>query len=118
MVHLACRIPRLRKRAGRCYELALRGVLRAAELEEEWTLVHGTCRGIAGSTIGHAWLERGAMVYDPVCDQQFTFEDYATTYGALSIVRYSSPEAAMALLTAGHYGPWDPLACIDGTRWW
>jgi len=117
MVHPACRIPRLRKRAGRCYELALRGVLRGAREGEEWTLVHGTCRGIAGSTVGHTWLERGGVVYDPVRDQQFTAEEYATTYGAASVVRYSSREAATAGGMAGNYGPWEPLARIDGLVW-
>lgn len=48
-----CRIPRLRKREGRCYELGLRGCLQAPE----WKLVHGTCNGHNGTRIGHAWLE-------------------------------------------------------------
>jgi hypothetical protein len=56
------RVPRLRKREGRCYELALRGCLKASE----WELVHGECIDKFGNRIGHAWLEFDGESYCPV----------------------------------------------------
>ncbi len=60
---------RVRRRQGRCYELAFKGLLAAPE----WTLVHGTVSNRSAAAdqsnaerIEHAWLERDGQVYCPV----------------------------------------------------
>ena len=54
---------RVRKRQGRCYELASRVVLR--ERGSGWTLIHGHLHAKVPSVpYSHAWLERDGEVYD------------------------------------------------------
>lgn len=102
-----CRIKRIRKREGRCYELAMRGCLQAPE----WELVHGECNSRAGSgKIGHAWLEFDGEAYCPVLDTAMPTGEFLRTLGARSHARYPSEEAAVLLLRSGHYGPWDELS--------
>lgn len=65
---------RARSRAGRCYDLAFKMMMRP-DLADGWTLIHGSVRvGVPeGKYVllargGHAWLERGCLIYDPVLD--------------------------------------------------
>lgn len=90
------RLPRIRKRAHRCYELAGRGQQR----DPSWTLVHGTLE----SCIGHAWLEKEGTVYD----RFMPIAQYIEEYAALAERRYSAKEAAEAMLSAKRatWGPW------------
>ncbi len=101
-----CRIKRVRKRDGRCYELAMRGCLQAPE----WELVHGECNGHLGARkIGHAWLEFDGEAYCPVLDQTMPIGDFLRILGAQASARYSSEEAICLMLRSGHYGPWNDL---------
>jgi hypothetical protein len=73
----------------------------------EWVLVHGVANGPPGTgTIGHAWLEHGAVVYDPVLDRSFPVIEYQHQFGAMGHARYTAEEAAYLLVQHGHYGPW------------
>jgi hypothetical protein len=101
--HPACRIPRLRKRHGRCYELAFRGACRA----QEWLIVHGECVGPLGcGRMGHAWLQSGESVYDPVLDRTYNLEDYRTQFAAVEHARYTFLAASRQASSSGHVGPW------------
>jgi hypothetical protein len=74
----------------------------------DWILVHGavaipnTFLGV----IGHAWLERDDIVYDPVWDIVMTQAEYRTFRRAQCIHRYTLKEAGAMILEHGIYGPW------------
>ena len=97
-----CRIPRLRKREGRCYELALRGCLQAPE----WELVHGECNGHNGTRIGHAWLELDGEAYCPVLDLCIPIPIFEKRLQAIAHVRYTADEVLFMKLRHRHMGPW------------
>ncbi len=98
-----CRIPHLRKRQGRCYELALRGCLQAPE----WELVHGECHGYNGTHIGHAWLEFDGEAYCPVLDECLPIPVFVSRLGASVHARYTADEVLFMKLRHRHMGPWD-----------
>ena len=100
-----CRTKRIRKRAGRCYELAMRGCMQAPE----WELVHGECDVRSGGQIGHAWLEFDGEAYCPVLDDTMPVSVFLRVQGARTHARYSSEDAAILMLRSGHYGPWSDL---------
>jgi hypothetical protein len=94
-------LSRVRVREGRCYELAFRALLDV----DRWSLVHASVLGAAG-TIGHAWLVRDGVVYDPVLDAEMPEVDYARRFRVAGPRIYSVVEAARMVLETGHYGPW------------
>ncbi len=102
----ALHVPRVRarKRVTRCYELAGRGLLSAGG-NSPWDLVHGTIQGKEG-LLGHAWLERDGIVYDPVADFLFAARDYRRIRRARTIRRYSAIEAIKTMAESKLYGPW------------
>ncbi|HTU54978.1 MAG TPA: hypothetical protein VMF62_13505 [Acetobacteraceae bacterium] len=96
---------RARKRAGRCYELALRALLDLSP-ETRWRLVHGA--GAEPEAIaGHAWLTDGRHVYDPVEDWRGPVAEYARRAAAATIREYSRAEAAKWAVRTRHPGPWE-----------
>lgn len=97
------RLPGIRKRTRRCYELSARGQMRAPD----WTLVHGACRHDLGFEFGHAWLERDGQVYDAVRDEFMPLAEYLERAGARRIVSYTNIEAVQQMLAQNVYGPWD-----------
>lgn len=100
---LTCRLSRLRKRAGRCYELAYRGCCQA----NEWTVVHGETIGPLGvGRMGHAWLENNGWVYDPVLDRTMPFDEYVWRVEAVVLKRFTAWEMYNQAAKCGHYGPW------------
>lgn len=99
---------RFRNRAGRCYELAWRYLIEDAAAAD-WTLVHGSINGAYG-IIGHAWLERGSVTFDPVLNQMFATTEYERRAQAIS--RYSQKEAATLSLQHGHFGPWHDVPLL------
>lgn len=98
-------VPRItaRKRIGRCYELAGIGLLR--HKPRQWTLVHGTVKA-GQQTLGHAWFERGELVYDPVKDFVFIRPHFYRTLRAKAVKRYSVRSAAKHMLVKKSFGPW------------
>lgn len=97
------RIPRLRNREGRCYELGLRGCLQAPE----WELVHGECNGRNGTRIGHAWLEFDGEAYCPVLDECLPIAVFKLRLGAVVHARYAADEALFMKMRHRHMGPWN-----------
>lgn len=99
----SCRVPRLKKREGRCYELAFWGAARAPE----WVIVHGECVGPYGlGRMGHAWLEHAGVVYDPVLDKLFDASEYEARVEAIAHARYTYLQACEYAAEARHLGPW------------
>ena len=94
-------LKRIRKRQGRCYELAYRAMLYETGAEK-FTLVHGTIR----DWIGHAWIELGdGRVYDPVLNTYFLAVEYIAAMRAVAERRYNHIEA-MRMAKHGNSGPW------------
>ena len=109
-------------RLGRCFELSGKFIIEYPD----WKLVHGVItdhRYGTGSSLVHAWVENGGMVYDPVLDESFirfiyyevygiidyTYHDYEKSKGIPETPRvvYDSKDAFKLMLTNKNYGPWD-----------
>lgn len=105
-------LPRVnaRKRAGRCYELCVRGLLNSpTSVAESWLLVHGTVRWNGpGGRMGHAWLVTfdGETVYDAVRDETRPAAEYQALFAANEERRYALKEVAGEVIGSGHWGPW------------
>ena len=104
------RLPRIRKRHGRCFELAALG----QQQDPTWTLVHGRIHG----WIGHAWLVRADEVYDTVLDKFMSVEQYTAQERAVPERTYSLKEAARMICDSGYWGPWHKTqASVNGMVW-
>jgi hypothetical protein len=102
LIDIDCRLPRIRKRDGRCYELSYAGQLQAPS----WILVHGYVAHAHGVECGHAWLERDGLVYDAVLDELMPASVYKADVCATELKRYTFVKAASEMLRTGHSGPW------------
>ena len=106
-------LARIRKRLGRCYELAFKVIFQEADAER-FTLVHGRVRPgfvhehqVSGERIGHAWIETAIdKVFDPVSGEHTSFDQYQRLTRATVDRRYSRAEALRLVACTGHYGPW------------
>src|ERR1035437_3222303 len=101
-------ISRLRKRHGRCYELALRVMLHEPGAER-FTLIHGRISQIKNDDylINHAWINlNDGRIYDPVLDKYIPAVEYLATRCAVIERQYTHEEAMSISVKAGHYGPW------------
>jgi hypothetical protein len=107
-------LERVRKREGRCYELAWR-VMCDEPGADHFTLVHG-CAG--PNLIGHAWIDlNDGHVYDPVRNEYVLAADYAAFMGgAVTDHRYTRLEAMTVSAAAGHYGPWHATVFLSIER--
>lgn len=101
-----------RRRHGRCYELAWKGVMAADDVQ----LVHGELR-YNNLSIGHAWLIGNDFVYDPVLDEFFDPGEYHLGATAVALHMYTQLEAASLACQEGHYGPWDNSGYSDHCLW-
>lgn len=105
------RPPRLnvRRRMGRCFELAGRG---QQAVDPTWSLVHGYIAVFPDKPrrnclmMAHAWLQKGHTVYDPVVDSVFSSKEYTDRFGAKPQRRYSAALAARFIHAFKHWGPW------------
>lgn len=99
---------RVRKRSGRCYELASRVVRDNAD-DMGLLLVHGRGRhSVDLPFIGHAWIRWRAVVYDPVADVYMSEVQYMGDHDVQVTDVYTRAEACKLLLATGHHGPWTP----------
>lgn len=96
--------PRVRKAERRCYELAWRTLFNLPD-PTGWVLVHGEGTGRSGR-IGHAWLEHGDTFFDPVAGGGMALERCERMHRIVAHARYSLKQAAEAVISTGHYGPW------------
>lgn len=87
---------RARKRAGRCYELAYHFVVENPDAH----LVHGEIQGH-----GHAWVVYHGWVWDPSDNRLTAPTEWRWRAHARPIVTLTQREAAEALCSEGHYGP-------------
>lgn len=110
VIGLKCRIPRLRKRLGRCYELSYEGLCR----DPDWTLVHGALKGAPelGGWVSHAWLlkESDQMIFDPAQDRLFAKYEYQLRHKPKVYAEYNLFEAMCFVAHFKHSGPWHDLA--------
>jgi hypothetical protein len=119
---------RIRKREGRCYELAARAILFDPEaVRLSLVLVHGEINGPPEQTnpghasftrIGHAWIEASdGRTYDPVRDEWMDTPEYVDRAHAVAQKRYTRAEAFHQVATTDSYGPWPSPAAppaLDG----
>lgn len=96
------------KARGNCYEVAFMTLLQMSKTRDA-VLVHGIPMGqgkIAGVRYGHAWVETGLLVIDPVHGEIPKGEYYAI--GRIKhAVRYTLAEAMELAEKIKTYGPWD-----------
>jgi hypothetical protein len=117
----------LRKRQGRCYELAGRAMLDEGE-SDAWMLVHGRLSlavvlGKAGTLTGrvcarqkqlmeqgwydHAWIELDdGRIYDPVLNSYMPTDQYVAKWRAVVDHRYSYKEFIDLVNVSHNSGPW------------
>jgi hypothetical protein len=103
-------LKRVRKRAGRCYELAGRVMLYEPGADG-FTLVHGhLCPQVKVDphrAYAHAWIELpNGTIYDPVLDQYIPVAVYAASWGAVAEARYTQKKAVTLMTGRGDFGPW------------
>ena len=92
---------------GNCYQGAFDYVMS----HDGWTLVHGiavvTAGPNKGKKFGHAWCERGEIVYDAASDMEVP----KIIYYAIGQVGYTHPytkeQAREEVLQSMTYGYWD-----------
>jgi hypothetical protein len=110
-------LKRVRKRKGRCFELALKAMM-DEPAEADLRLVHGTVRMVTGERMTHAWLLLpDGRIYDVVLDRYFESERAFVDFGEAIVDRiYTVLEAAKAVIDSGHSGPWPtpPATTEDG----
>jgi hypothetical protein len=79
----------------------------------DWELVNGVLNDTRGR-FGHAWLQNGETVYDPLTRQ---YADRATYYllnGVEHAVRYTFPVAFKLMEKYRRYGGWDEAVAAAG----
>ena len=98
---------RIRKRQGRCYELAARVMLNE-DGSETFTLVHGVVSsGFAWRRVGHAWIELpDGKVYEPVLNEYMTKAGFDSRAKPSECQRYAYMQAMKLLGHTGTFGPW------------
>jgi hypothetical protein len=104
-------LSRIRKRNGRCYELALKAMLDEPGADR-FMLAHGRVSMIPNSTrhdcfMDHAWiiLDDG-RIYDPVLNAYMQRSQFESRYRAELKRSYSKLEAASLCRENKHCGPW------------
>jgi len=127
-------LARIRKRQGRCYELAAIAMLRESD-SDRWKLVHGRLSlGIMLSGVDHpadvfdltwerarpeqrtnllygwldhAWVELDdGRVYDSTLNDYWRADHYLARWGAVVDHRYTRAEMIRLYNVARHTGPW------------
>lgn len=85
-------------RRHQCFPLAVQCVLQ----DPSWTLIHG----VIYAHVAHAWLRKGAWIYDPVEDVTMTVVEYEGGYHVTEERAYTAQEANAMTLRTGLWGPW------------
>jgi hypothetical protein len=97
---------RVRKRPGRCYELAFRVVFENPD-DMDLLLVHGRARFLDFELpFDHAWVVQGDKVYDPVMDIWMPEVVHDRDWAAVPEAVYSKVQAARLLSMTKRYDPW------------
>lgn len=87
--------------------------------EGEVVLVHGTLTNPQDKSqvIGHAWIEAGDKVYDPVMDVIWPKDAYYRFYKAVPERTYSRIQAVRFMRRTKHFGPWHRTAgAVDRSK--
>jgi hypothetical protein len=94
---------RLRKRQGRCYELAWR-VMAYSDIAARLTLVHSVVENADSGRFGHACIET-----DWGGERAFMIRCSTTIFSSapgFAECRYGAARAMELSVAQGHYGPW------------
>ena len=91
------------ERAGRCYQLAWRYLVK----HDEGEMVHGSVLS-AGRRINHAWIDLpSGFTYEPVSETYADTDGFYKTYSAEVHQRYTPTQAAILAAKTNTFGPWD-----------
>lgn len=100
----------VRKRLGRCYELAAKALCFDRAFSDGAVLVHGMVTSpfpdTPLQTIDHAWVEDGDRLWDPTLNRFYARADYYSRFDAVAVDRYTLVEAAKQTAKHGHWGYW------------
>ena len=92
---------------GNCYQNAFNYV----DANKGWTLVHGTptlqAGPHAGKRFGHAWAEKGGLVYDGEKGITLPKELYYAIGNITYTVKYTRTQARAMAVKHKTYGAWD-----------
>ena len=95
-----------RRRQGRCYEIVLGFVMDNAG----WNGVHGiiipTYGPFAGENYGHAWAEKGELLYETVLNEFWLKKDYHRIFSAAEMKIYNRKEMGVNVRKFYTCGPW------------
>jgi hypothetical protein len=69
-------------------------------------VVHGRITNGEGRTFDHAWIERGDKAIDPTTGVVMERDRYYALLDAKPDSKYTSTQAILNLVRAGHHGPW------------
>ena len=99
------------KRLGRCYELAGRYVMdlrrgRRPVPQGDVVLVHGSIQGFGNPRIGHAWVDLGSKIYEPITDEEWDAYLFSQMFNAIPEASYPWDELSTMLAVYQHWGPW------------
>ena len=98
-------------RLGHCYELAGQYMMDlriggGPGATEGVKLVHGTIRGMGNPPIGHAWVDLGPFVYEPVTAEQYPADIFTQLFNALPEASYDYMQFRAMINAYQHWGPW------------
>ena len=100
---------RVRKRQGRCFELAFK-IMFEEPGAERFTLIHGgVCfqHPPSENMVAHAWVELGdGRIFDPVLNEYMSRSAYTATRHAVIERQYNRLQAIELMSKTGHTGPW------------
>lgn len=94
----------IKENLGHCYELA------ACKMTDHAgaILVHGSIQGVDLAPIGHAWvILPNGNVWEPAGEAEYTPEGFAYLFNAREHHKYTREEAAILMLSTGHFGTWE-----------
>ena len=105
---------------GECYEAAFR-TLEAEGLDKatnklkptKWVLIHGIIDDGKGQ-FGHAWLEKGETVYEPINRIYMEKADYYLIHRVSLAIPYTFPHALKNFMDLNTPGFWDQRIAQSG----
>src|SRR5262245_299665 len=109
---------RVRKRQGRCFELAFK-IMFEEPGAERFTLIHGgVCfqHPASENMVAHAWVELGdGRIFDPVLNEYMSRSAYTAKMHAVIERQYNRLQAIKLMAETRHTGPWHTTELLIGS---